>query len=125
MREYVQKLQKLRIMTSFYRNQVFFFISGGTTEEQLGFGFHMRCKTIADGVDPTQKALVAILQEDNMPLQKRLQAIMSRLQELLDEVNAGATDEEQSSYRKLAETISIDISEMQYLLAEFVPETED
>lgn len=122
MKCFVKDLQKLRIVVSFYRNQALFWLSGQTDEEKLGFGFSMRCQTIANSIDPTQRELIAILMDESLPLQKRLMAITSRLEALLEELEEKATEEELRQYRFLYEAVYTDLTEMQSLLGDFVAE---
>ena len=122
---FVKDLQKLRIVVSFYRNQALFWLGGQTLEEQLGFGFAMRCQTIMNGIDPTQKELVALLMDESLPLQKRLMAIISRLEVLLEELEAAATEQELCQYRFLYESVCSDLTEMKVLLGDFIPEVND
>ena len=123
--KFIQQLQKMRIIVSFYRNQVLFWLSGQTLEEQLGFGFAMRCQTIMNGIDPTQRELIAILMDESLPLQKRLVAIVSRLEGLLEELEEAATEEELENYKHLLESIRFDLTEMKSMLGDFVPEAND
>lgn len=125
MKEGLQKLQKLRILVSFYRNQVYFFSYGQTLEEQLGFGVEKRCEFSRNSIDPVQRELVSILLDDNLPLPKRLMSIASRLQVLLEELIDGASDEERKCYQGLTESLYIDICEMQCLLNDFVSENKN
>lgn len=122
---FVKDLQKLRIVVSFYRNQVLFWLGGKTDEEKLGFGFSMRCQTIANGIDPMQKELIALLADESLPLQKRLVAIISRLEGLLEELEEAATEEELREYHFLYESVYTDLTEMQSLLGDFIPEAND
>ena len=122
---FVKDLQKMRIAVSFYRNQVLFWLSGQTLEEQLGFGFAMRCQTIMNGIDPMQKELIALLADESLPLQKRLVAIVSRLEVLLEELEETATEEELREYHFLYESVYTDLTEMQSLLGDFIPEAND
>ena len=125
MKCFVKDLQKLRIVVSFYRNQVYFWWCGRTDEEKLGFGFSKRCETIANSIDPTQRELIAILMDESLPLQKRLMAITSRLEVLLEELEETATEEELENYKLLLESIRFDLTEMQSLLGDFVAEAND
>ena len=125
MKGFVKDLQKLRIVVSFYRNQVYFWWCGRTDEEKLGFGFSKRCETIANSIDPTQRELVSILMDESLPLQKRLMAIVSRLEVLLEELEETATEEELENYKLLLESIRFDLTEMQSLLGDFVAEAND
>lgn len=125
MKTYIKSLQKLRILTSFYRNQVQFFVTGITEEEQFGFGVKERCKFSAGSIDPFQQELVALLQDESLPLKKRLMAIVTRLQTALEELNDNAEEAEREAYQKLAEFVHIDICEMQCLLGDFIPEADD
>ena len=119
---FVKDLQKLRIIVSFYRNQVYFWWCGKTDEEKLGFGFKLRCETIANSIDPTQRELVSILMDESLPLQKRLMAIVSRLEALLEELKETATGQEMEAYRGLYETVYFDLTEMKSVLGDFVAE---
>ncbi len=119
---FVKNLQKLRIIVSFYRNQVYFWWCGKTDEEKLGFGFKLRCETIANSIDPTQRELVSILMDESLPLQKRLMAIVSRLEALLEELKETATGQEMEAYRGLYETVYFDLTEMKSVLGDFVAE---
>ena len=123
--KFIQQLQKMRIVVSFYRNQVLFWLGGQTDEEKLGFGFELRCKTIANGIDPTQRELVSILMDESLPLQKRLMAIVSRLEGLLEELKETATEQELCQYRFLYESVCSDLTEMKVLLGDFIPEAND
>lgn len=125
MKGFVKDLQKLRIVVSFYRNQVYFWWCGRTDEEKLGFGFSKRCETIANSIDPTQRELVSILMDESLPLQKRLIAIVSRLEVLLEELEAAATEQELCQYRFLYESVCSDLTEMKVLLGDFIPEVND
>lgn len=120
MKGFVKDLQKLRIVVSFYRNQVYFWWCGRTDEEKLGFGFSKRCETIANSIDPTQRELVSILMDESLPLQKRLMAIVSRLEALLEELKETATGQEMETYRGLYETVYFDLTEMKSVLGDFV-----
>ncbi len=115
----------MRIVVSFYRNQVLFWLSGQTLEEQLGFGFAMRCQTIMNGIDPMQKELISLLMDESLPLQKRLMAITSRLDSELEELKAVVPEETLETYRVLHESIYLDITEMKALLGDFVAEVND
>ncbi len=110
---------------SFYRNQVLFWLSGQNDEEKLGFGFKLRCQTIANGIDPMQKELIALLMDESLPLQKRLVAIVSRLEGLLEELEEAATEEELRQYRFLYEAVYTDLTEMRTVLGDFVAEAND
>ena len=122
---FIQQLQKMRIVVSFYRNQVLFWLSGQNDEEKLGFGFAMRCQTIMNGIDPMQKELIALLMNESLPLQKRLMAIVSRLEVLLEELEETATEQELCQYRFLYEAVYTDLTEMQTVLGDFVAEAND
>ena len=122
---FVKDLQKLRIVVSFYRNQALFWLSGQNDEEKLGFGFELRCKTIANGIDPMQKELISLLMDESLPLQKRLMAITSRLDSELEELKAVVPEETLETYRVLHESIYLDITEMKALLGDFVAEVND
>ena len=119
---FIKQLQKMRIVVSFYRNQVYFWWCGKTDEEKLGFGFKLRCETIANSIDPTQRELVSILMDESLPLQKRLMAIVSRLEALLEELKETATGQEMEAYRGLYETVYFDLTEMKSVLGDFVAE---
>ncbi len=123
--KFIQQLQKMRIIVSFYRNQVLFWLSGQNDEEKLGFGFKLRCQTIANGIDPMQKELIALLMDESLPLQKRLVAIVSRLEGLLEELEEAATEEELRQYRFLYEAVYTDLTEMRTVLGDFVAEAND
>ena len=125
MKCFVKDLQKMRIIVSFYRNQVLFWLSGQNDEEKLGFGFKLRCQTIANGIDPMQKELIALLMDESLPLQKRLMAITSRLEVLLEELEETATEEELCQYRFLYESVYTDLTEMKSMLGDFVAEAND
>lgn len=125
MNNFLKELQKLRIVTSFYRNQVYFWRSGTTMEEQLGFGFEMRCKTIQNGVDPLQKELIALLQDEILPLRKRLMAIVSRLKTTYEDLELRVhQDEALQCYRPLLQSIFFDLHEMEAVLGDLVSELE-
>lgn len=124
MKTYIKNLQKLRILTSFYRNQVQFFATGTLEDEQLLR--KLRILTFGAGnADPFQQELLALLQDESLPLKKRLMAIVTRLQTALEELNDNAEEAEREAYQKLAEFIHIDICEMQCLLGDFIPEADD
>lgn len=123
--KFIQQLHKMRIIVSFYRNQVLFWLSGQNDEEKLGFGFKLRCQTIANGIDPMQKELIALLMDESLPLQKRLMAITSRLDSELEELKAVVPEETLETYRVLHESIYLDITEMKALLGDFVAEVND
>lgn len=125
MKCFVKDLQKLRIVVSFYRNQILFWLSGQTLEEQLGFGFAMRCQTIMNGIDPMQKELISLLMDESLPLQRRLTAITSRLDSELEELKAVVPEETLETYRVLYESIYFDITEMKTLLGDFVAEADN
>ncbi len=124
MKTYIKNLQKLRILASFYRNQVQFFATGTLEDEQLLR--KLRILTFGAGnADPFQQELLALLQDESLPLKKRLMAIVTRLQTALEELNDNAEEAEREAYQKLAEFIHIDICEMQCLLGDFIPEADD
>lgn len=113
------------IMLAFFRNQVRFWAGGKTKEEKLGFAFELRCQTIMNGIDPTQKELVALLMDESLPLQKRLIAIVSRLNTLYEEIKGTATEQELETYKLLLEFAYLDLTEMRSMLGDFVPEAND
>ena len=118
-------MQKLRVLTSFYRDRVQFFASGTMAEEQFGFGVKERGEFNDDGINPLQRDLAAVMEDKGLPLKKRLMAVVTRLRTALEELSDDAEEAERESGLKLEEFISFDLCEMQCVLGDFIPEAND
>ncbi|MBE6448366.1 MAG: hypothetical protein E7018_03600 [Alphaproteobacteria bacterium] len=104
-----KKLQSMRILVSFWKNQTVFALTGTTKEEQLGIGFEARRETIIKQGGEAQKKFLGMLLSENYPILDNLRAIWAEISKMANAVSDDAMDKGLAHCQLLVDSIQEDI----------------